>query len=368
VIRDGYIYGVCANGELRCCDVKTGEQLWETFDPVGDKKTDCGTAFLIPRGDRGHRFFLFNDSGDLILANLTPKGYEEFDRARIVEPVEAARGRKVVWAHPAFAGRCVFARNNKELVCVSMAASKLDAEASKSPTPRPRPRVDPKPADLEARAVAVIKQVAELHKGARAMHADAELETTVTEGKGERKIEIKAAIDLKRPNHFALRARNAKDPAGGLELVCDGKTLFTHMRRLKQYTEAKAPADLADIGQTLPNFGHTTTGMLFQNVLTEEPEDLLLEGATACTYVGREKLGEAAADHVKVKQADLEWEVWVAAEGKPFVLKVISRTGGEEAKVVTVETYRNWKVDHKLDEAVFKFDPPADAKKVKSFK
>jgi hypothetical protein len=130
----------------------------------------------------------------------------------------------------------------------------------------------------------------------------------------------------------------------------------------------KAPADLADIGQALPNFGHPTTGMLFQNVLTEEPEDLLLEGATACTYVGREKVGEAAAHHLTVKQAELEWEVWVAAEGKPFVLKVISRTGGEGMKVVTVETYRNWKIDHAPKDETFKFDPPADAKKVKSFK
>jgi len=28
----------------------------------------------------------------------------------------------VWWSHPAFANRCVFARNDKELVCVSLAA------------------------------------------------------------------------------------------------------------------------------------------------------------------------------------------------------------------------------------------------------
>ena len=30
-------------------------------------------------------------------------------------------GRKVVWAHPAFAERCVFARNDEEVVCYSLA-------------------------------------------------------------------------------------------------------------------------------------------------------------------------------------------------------------------------------------------------------
>jgi outer membrane protein assembly factor BamB len=119
VLKDGHIYGVCANGELRCCDMKTGDQLWETYAPVGGEKADCGTVFLVPQGER---FVLFNDSGELILADLTPKGYAEIDRARIIEPVEFSRGRHVVWAHPAFANRCVYARNNKEIVCVSLAA------------------------------------------------------------------------------------------------------------------------------------------------------------------------------------------------------------------------------------------------------
>jgi outer membrane protein assembly factor BamB len=121
VFKDGKLYGVCANGELRCLEAKTGKQLWQTYDATGGKKTDCGTAFLIPQGDR---FVLFNDLGELILAELSAKGYKQIDRARILEPVQEARGRTVVWSHPAFAHRCVFARNDKEMVCVSLAAEK----------------------------------------------------------------------------------------------------------------------------------------------------------------------------------------------------------------------------------------------------
>jgi hypothetical protein len=29
--------------------------------------------------------------------------------------------RMVLWSHPAFADRCMFARNDRELVCVSLA-------------------------------------------------------------------------------------------------------------------------------------------------------------------------------------------------------------------------------------------------------
>jgi outer membrane protein assembly factor BamB len=119
IMKDGHIYGACANGELRCIDLKSRKQLWETYDATGGKKADCGTAFLIPNGNR---YFIYNDSGELILADLSPQGYKELGKARVLEPNHTARGRIVVWSHPAFANRCFFARNDKEIICVSLAA------------------------------------------------------------------------------------------------------------------------------------------------------------------------------------------------------------------------------------------------------
>jgi outer membrane protein assembly factor BamB len=118
VLKDGHIYGISFMGDLCCLEAATGKQLWQTYDVLGGKKEDCGTAFLVPQGNR---FILFTDQGDLILADLTPKGYKEIDRAHILNPVQAARGRQVVWSHPAFAQRCVFARNDQEIICVSLA-------------------------------------------------------------------------------------------------------------------------------------------------------------------------------------------------------------------------------------------------------
>jgi outer membrane protein assembly factor BamB len=118
VVKDGHIYGTCSLGELRCLDVQTGKRVWETLDLTGGEKAFCGTAFLVPQGDR---YLAFNDQGELILAELNPKGHKVIDKARILDPVERVRGRIVVWSHPAFARRCVFARNDKEMVCVSLA-------------------------------------------------------------------------------------------------------------------------------------------------------------------------------------------------------------------------------------------------------
>jgi hypothetical protein len=38
-----------------------------------------------------------------------------------MEPVGVGLGHKVVWSHPAYADQCVFARNDKKIVCASLA-------------------------------------------------------------------------------------------------------------------------------------------------------------------------------------------------------------------------------------------------------
>jgi outer membrane protein assembly factor BamB len=119
ILKDGFVYGVSAMGEMRCQNADNGKQMWESLTAVGGKTGDCATAFIVPQGNR---YVLFNDQGELILAEMSPAGYKEIDRARILDPVQAARGRHVVWSHPAFAQKCVFARNDKEMVCVSLAA------------------------------------------------------------------------------------------------------------------------------------------------------------------------------------------------------------------------------------------------------
>jgi outer membrane protein assembly factor BamB len=116
-----YIYGVDSYGELRCLDARTGKRLWTTFQATTGEEARWGNAFLIPQDDR---FFLFNERGELIIARLTPEKYEEIDRAKILEPTNKLAGRPVVWSCPAFANRSVYARNDRELVCVSLAAEK----------------------------------------------------------------------------------------------------------------------------------------------------------------------------------------------------------------------------------------------------
>jgi hypothetical protein len=98
----------------------TGKRVWESLEPIAlDGPTRWGTVFVTPHEDR---YFLFTEKGDLVIARLSVKGYEEIDRAHVIEPNGAdLRQRHIVWSHPAYARKCVFIRNDSEVICLSLA-------------------------------------------------------------------------------------------------------------------------------------------------------------------------------------------------------------------------------------------------------
>lgn len=116
-IEDGHIYGVDNPGTLTCVKLDSGERLWQSLQPHGPKKEPSAELFLVKNGNR---WFIANEKGDLIIAKLSPKGYEEISRAHLLKPDSLGFGRDVLWSHPAFADKCAFMRNNHELICVEL--------------------------------------------------------------------------------------------------------------------------------------------------------------------------------------------------------------------------------------------------------
>ncbi len=108
LVRNGHIYALDKDKGLKCIALKTGKVKWDG-------------EFVTPRGRNpqaslvwaGETALIFNELGELIQARLTPEGYHEIDKAAILD--------NGTWAHPAYADGCIFARNDKEIVCVRLA-------------------------------------------------------------------------------------------------------------------------------------------------------------------------------------------------------------------------------------------------------
>ncbi len=112
------LYGFHEKGDLRGVEIPSGAVQWSSPGPFGDRAPPSATAFITRHGAR---FFLFAETGDLVIAKLSAAGYEEIDRTHLLDPTQSAFGRGVVWCPPAYADRSILVRNDKELIRVSLA-------------------------------------------------------------------------------------------------------------------------------------------------------------------------------------------------------------------------------------------------------
>ena len=116
---EDHIYGVDSYGELRCLSIKDGSRVWE--DRTAVPRARWATIHFVKNADR---VWMFNDRGELLISKLTPNGFEELDRAKLLKPTRGQLNRRdgVCWSHPGFAYGHVFARNDEELVCADLRA------------------------------------------------------------------------------------------------------------------------------------------------------------------------------------------------------------------------------------------------------
>ena len=117
VIRGNYVYGIDSYGEFRCLDLSNGDRVWS--DQTLLDKGRWATAFLVQNGERT---WIFTEKGELIIANLTPKGWERISSTKLIEPTTflPRRSSNVLWSHPAYANKHIFVRNDQQLIRVNL--------------------------------------------------------------------------------------------------------------------------------------------------------------------------------------------------------------------------------------------------------
>ena len=120
LLQDGLVFSPTSKGRLLCLDAITGKQLWQTGQ-VSESTSGASIHMTAVPSIRGA--FLFTDRGDLVISRLTAAGYQELGRFHLLDPTADYGQRKMAWVPPAYSGRRVFARNDKELVCASLASA-----------------------------------------------------------------------------------------------------------------------------------------------------------------------------------------------------------------------------------------------------
>ena len=104
---------------MLCLVADNGDRVWE--DTTATPRARWSNIHFVRNGPQ---IWMFNERGELIIGELSPQGFVEHDRAKILEPTmdQLPRRGGVCWAHPAFANRRCYVRSDNQLICVGLAA------------------------------------------------------------------------------------------------------------------------------------------------------------------------------------------------------------------------------------------------------
>jgi outer membrane protein assembly factor BamB len=107
-----HIFGVDSYGELRCLQDSDGKRLWE--DQTATPRARWSTIHFVQNGENT---WMFNERGELLIGTLSRHGFVEKSRTKLIDPTTRQLRQRggVCWAHPAFADRKIFVRNDGEL-------------------------------------------------------------------------------------------------------------------------------------------------------------------------------------------------------------------------------------------------------------
>lgn len=106
LFRDGFVYLLDKQHGIVCFNLITGKVAWTDKNQLTPRGRNP-QATLVWIGDTD-RAICLNADGELVVTSLTPRGYKEISRHAVVD---------FTWAHPAYSGDLIFARDDEKLVC-----------------------------------------------------------------------------------------------------------------------------------------------------------------------------------------------------------------------------------------------------------
>jgi outer membrane protein assembly factor BamB len=109
--RDRHVYLLDKQHGIVCFELATGKKVWTDENRLTPRDRNP-QASLVWLG-ASDRVLALNASGELVHARFTPEKYEELGRIKLVGET---------WAHPAFAGHSVYARDDSQLVRFDLAS------------------------------------------------------------------------------------------------------------------------------------------------------------------------------------------------------------------------------------------------------
>lgn len=214
-------------------------------------------------------------------------------------------------------------------------------------------------AEIDPEADRILRQMSDYLAGLPAFSITSDASTEIILRNGQ-KVQLNASgsgvFDRKRG--FRFRRQGA---VANLELRFDGTNLTLYAGELNGYHTIQVDGgNDAALDEVRAAFGIEAAGGV--DLLYANPYEGLLYEVERGDYFGETWIGGVRAHHLAYRAADIDWQLWIRAEGEPLPLKyVITSKWMTGAPQFTVQV-REWNTDVTVSEADVTFTAPEGAR------
>jgi hypothetical protein len=163
------------------------------------------------------------------------------------------------------------------------------------------------------------------------------------------------------------RVRVETEPRdGGRRLtVFDGRSFVQADLDENAYARAdlKEPRDLDFVVDLLRE--RLATPVPLAELLRNDPRTAFEDSLEAAVVVGDERLRGVRCMHIALRNPDADLQLWIASGAQPVLLRVVILYRGVEAQPSFWADLDEWSFPEKLDAALFRYEPPAGAERVR---
>ncbi len=214
---------------------------------------------------------------------------------------------------------------------------------------------------IDPRAVEKLQHMSDVLTEARSLSLKAESLYDQVESSG---VKIKRAVSqevvLRRPD--SLYFRSVRDDGKVREGRYDGKALTIVPEGGGAYARIDVPGTvdtMLDLIQADYQVNVPVADLLYDD-LYGRVKDQLLSGV----YLGERTVGGEVLDHLSFETTGVDWQLWLERGDRPLPRRLVVTFVKAPGEPEYLTVIKEWKLDPALEGEMFRFDPPADWRRI----
>jgi hypothetical protein len=168
----------------------------------------------------------------------------------------------------------------------------------------------------------------------------------------------RAELDVDRPTKIRVKMSS---PRSQREIIFDGNTVTLYTPAQKYYSSAERHDTIAGLIKVLQDkYG---VEMPLADLFLWGTDAAPLDTMESAMNAGQDIIGNDLCDHYAFRQGNIDWQIWITADGKPLPRKIVITNRADEARPQSVSLLK-WNLNPTFTDSVFKFAPPKGSTKI----